>query len=77
MAEEKWTAKSLKPYIHFVIDQFGFDRIIYGGDWPNSLRASNHYKDWARAFEKITRSFSESELMKLYHENADRIYQLH
>lgn len=76
VASENWTAKSLKPYVHFAIEQFGFDRIVYGGDWPNSLRASNNYRDWARAFEKITAGFSKMELKQLYHQNADRIYRL-
>ena len=76
VAGENWSAKSLKPYVHFAIEQFGFGRIVYGGDWPNSLRASNRYRDWARAFEKITAGFSKMELNQLYHQNADRIYRL-
>jgi len=76
VAGENWTAKSLKPYVHFAIEQFGVDRMVYGGDWPNSLRASKRYRDWAKAFEKITKGFSQTELKKLYHENADRIYRL-
>lgn len=71
-----WTAEIMKPFVHGVIQTFGFDRIVYGGDWPNSLRVSDAYSDWSRAFEKLTRKFSESELNRLYHLNADRIYQL-
>lgn len=70
-----WTTEMLRPYIHYAIEQFGFDRIVYGGDWPVVLRAGS-YRDWARAFEKLTRTFSKDEQHRLYHLNADRIYQL-
>ena len=73
---DKWSVDTLKPYVFHVIEKFGFNRIIYGSDWPNSLRFSDHYMDWTRVFEKITQSFSENELEKLYHQNADRIYRL-
>ena len=29
-----WTREQLKPYIDHVIECFGFDRVMYGGDWP-------------------------------------------
>lgn len=74
-AGKGWTAEILKPYVHHVIEAFGFNRIVYGGDWPVVLRAGS-YLDWSRAFEKLTRGFSKDELHKLYHLNADRIYQL-
>lgn len=74
-AGKGWTVDMLKPYVHEVIEQFGFDRIVYGGDWPVVLRAGS-YHSWAKAFEKLTKEFSENELKKLYHLNADRIYNL-
>lgn len=74
-AGEGWTVEMLKPYVHHIIERFGFDRIVYGGDWPVVLLAGS-YLSWSRAFEKLTRSFSKHELHKLYHLNADRIYQL-
>lgn len=70
-----WTIDMLTPYVHYAIERFGFDRIVYGGDWPVVLRAGS-YLSWSRAFERLTREFSKEELQKLYHLNADRIYQL-
>ncbi len=75
-AGDEWNVATIKPCVLYIIEKFGFDRIVYGGDWPNSLRFSDHYMDWARAFEKITKGFSAGELRKLYHENADRVYRL-
>jgi len=74
-AGKGWTIDLLKPYVHHVIEQFGFDRIVYGGNWPVVLRAGS-YLSWSRAFEELTSNFSKTELRKLYHLNANRIYQL-
>ncbi|NND08310.1 MAG: amidohydrolase family protein [Saprospiraceae bacterium] len=71
-----WTADMLKPFVYEAIDSFGFDRIVYGGDWPNSLRVCESYLDWSKVFEQLTQGFSISERNRLYHLNADRIYQL-
>ena len=74
-AGSDWTIDMLHPYVHYAIERFGFDRIVYGGDWPVVLRAGSYFS-WSRAFEKLTSSFSDEELQKLYHLNADRMYQL-
>ena len=28
-----WTRQQLKPYIEYTIETFGFERVMYGGDW--------------------------------------------
>ncbi len=70
-----WSAEKIKPYILYVIEKFGMDRLVFAGDWPVVLLAGS-YESWSRAFEKITGQFSDEELHKIYHENADRIYRL-
>lgn len=70
-----WSAEKIKPYILYVIEKFGMDRLVFAGDWPVVLLAGS-YKSWSRAFEKITGQFSDEELHKIYHKNADRIYRL-
>ncbi|MBK8504824.1 MAG: amidohydrolase family protein [Saprospiraceae bacterium] len=74
-AGKDWTEQEISPYLLHCIDQFGMDRLVYGGDWPVVLLAGS-YLSWSRAFEKITGKFSENELHKIYHLNADRIYNL-
>ena len=44
---ENWTAADLQPYIEHVIECFGFDRVIYGSDWPVSTLASD-YPRWVQ-----------------------------
>ena len=74
-AGKGWKKKQIAPYIQYVIERFGMDRLVYGGDWPVVLRAGS-YQSWSRAFEKITRQYAEADLIKIYHQNADRIYRL-
>ncbi len=70
-----WSAEKIKPYILYVIEKFGMDRLVFAGDWPVVLLAGS-FESWSRTFEKITGQFSDEELHKIYHENADRIYRL-
>lgn len=72
---KEWSQEKIKPYVLYIIEQFGMDRLVYGGDWPVVLRADS-YKNWSKVFEKLTRSFSKNELNKLYHANADKVYNL-
>jgi L-fuconolactonase len=72
---EDWSAEKIKPYILYVIEKFGMDRLVFAGDWPVVLRAGS-YESWSRAFEQITGQFSDEEIHKMYHLNADRIYRL-
>ena len=37
-----WTVDDLVPYVAHVIEQFGFDRIMWGSDWPVCLLASSY-----------------------------------
>ncbi|MEM7369532.1 MAG: amidohydrolase family protein [Bacteroidota bacterium] len=74
-AGKGWTIDMLRPYVLHVIEQFGPDRLVYGGDWPVVLRAGS-YLSWSKAFEQLTRQLTKEELQKIYYENADRIYQL-
>jgi L-fuconolactonase len=72
---ENWTREDLKPYIDHVVDCFGFDRLMFGGDWPVSTLAAS-YQQWVEALDWILEGSSESDLRKLYRENAVRFYRL-
>jgi L-fuconolactonase len=70
-----WTPDALKPYIHHVIDCFGMDRVIYGGDWPVVLMASE-YTRWVAALDQIVAELSDADRKKLFRDNAIRFYRL-
>ncbi|OYX81704.1 MAG: amidohydrolase [Flavobacteriales bacterium 32-34-25] len=39
-----WTPEQIEPYIEFVLDTFGSNRILFGSDWPVCLVAGNYTK---------------------------------
>ena len=42
---DHWTEADLKPYIDTVIECFGFERLVFGGDWPVVLQAAQ-WQQW-------------------------------
>ena len=73
----KWKEQDLKPYILHIVECFGIDRLIYGGDWPVMLKASKDYKRWFDALGGILKKeFTDSELHRFYFENVEKIYKL-
>lgn len=75
LAGPDWTLEKLRPYVEFVIEEFGFDRILYGGDWPVVLQAGR-YLDWSRVFEELIKPYSKEEQYKCCIETAERIYRI-
>lgn len=72
---DSWTTEQLKPYIETTIEQFGFDRIMFGSDWPVVTLAGS-FKKWVDALIDITKHYSSPELEKLFYYNAKRVYRL-
>ncbi|MBV7328635.1 amidohydrolase family protein [Chloroflexi bacterium TSY] len=70
-----WTKEDLKPYIDHVIDCFDFDRVMYGGDWPVATQATE-YPRWVETLEWAVNDCSDTELKKLFHDNAIAFYRL-
>jgi L-fuconolactonase len=73
---EHWMKEDLKPYIDHVINCFGIDRVMFGGDWPVVTLAGN-LQDWLKSFRWALGGFSEDELRKIFHDNALRIYRIY
>jgi L-fuconolactonase len=70
-----WTREQLRPYIDHVINCFGFDRVMYGGDWPVSELAGR-YGDWLATLDWATSGCSAAEKRKLFRNTAIRAYRL-
>lgn len=70
-----WTADDLRPYVDHVLSCFGWDRVLFGSDWP-VCTLSGTYKQWVNALGSLTQNADESNRRKLFHDNAIRIYQL-
>ncbi len=70
-----WTAEDLRPYVEHVVESFGWDRVMFGSDWPVCTLAAS-YKQWVEALLSLTASAGEANQKKLFHENATRVYRL-
>jgi L-fuconolactonase len=70
-----WSYDQIAPYMSHVIDTFGFDRLMFGGDWP-VLELAATYPEWVAAVDRVTAGAAEGDLRKLYRDNAIRIYRL-
>ena len=71
----RWTPADLRPYIDHVVDCFGFDRVIFGGDWPVSTQATD-YPRWVATLDDALRGCSPDELHKFYVRNAEAFYRV-
>ncbi len=70
-----WPAARLAPLVRTVIDLFGWDRVIFAGDWPVvNLGAS--YRVWVETLKQIVRTDPPAHQAKLFRENARRFYAL-
>ena len=71
----QWTRENLKPYIDHVLECFGLDRVMFGGDWPVVIQAAE-YTRWVETLEWAVNGCSEAERIKLFHDNAIEFYRL-
>jgi L-fuconolactonase len=72
---DNWEETDVFPYIGHAIDCFGFDRVMFGGDWPVSELASS-YRRWVDVVDKVVAGASRSDRRKLYRDNAIQFYRL-
>ena len=58
-----------------MIDCFGFDRVMYGGDWPVATLATG-YPRWVQTLDDAVADASSAERRKLFRDNAIAFYRL-
>ena len=72
---EKWTREDLRPYLDHVLACFGFDRVLFGSDWPVVTLAAE-YPRWVTALDWALAGCSAVEKRKIFRDNAVRFYRL-
>ena|SRR5271165_2045575 len=72
---DTWSAGALRPWFEHVVEQFGWDRVVWGGDWP-VCTATATLAQWVEATRELTRNAGEPERAKLFKVNAERIYRV-
>ncbi len=74
-AGEKWSVEQLAPIVQHVREQFGPDRLMFGGDWPVCTKTAT-LRQWVETLRKIVHDWPVDEQRKLFHDNARRYYTL-
>ncbi|HWJ72764.1 MAG TPA: amidohydrolase family protein [Kaistia sp.] len=72
---QAWTEDELKRYVAVAIEAFGFDRVMFGGDWPVSTLALT-YRRWVEIVDAALEGTSADEQRKFWHDNAVAFYRL-
>jgi predicted TIM-barrel fold metal-dependent hydrolase len=72
---QRWTTEDLRPFVEHAIASFGWDRVLFGSDWPVCTLSAS-YQHWVQALQAITQEAGEINQTKLFYDNAIRVYRL-
>ncbi|MBI4024986.1 MAG: amidohydrolase family protein [Verrucomicrobia bacterium] len=72
---QKWTKADLKPYVDAVMECFGWERVMFGGDWPVAFQATT-YPRWVETLEWALAGASDQQLRNIFRNNAIAFYRL-
>ncbi|MBA1138812.1 amidohydrolase family protein [Mesorhizobium neociceri] len=70
-----WTVESLRPYVEHTIGFFGWDRVVWGSDWPVCTLGGG-LATWVAATHALIGGASADERTKLLSGNAKRMWKL-
>jgi L-fuconolactonase len=75
MVTREISAASMGPWIECCIGLFGWDRVVFGSNFPlDGLFGS--YEELLRVFDEVLKSARDEQLEKLFAANAERIYRV-
>jgi L-fuconolactonase len=70
-----WRFEDVEPYVARALECFGFDRAMFGGDWPVSTLATD-YVGWVDVVDRIVAGATRDERLALYRATATSFYGL-
>jgi len=70
-----WRPDDLKFYFERALECFGFNRILFGGDWPVATLATS-YERWLETVRGFFSFATENDCVKLFQTNAERTYRV-
>lgn len=70
-----WKPEDLRPFVDHVLESFGWDRVMFGSDWPVCTPAAS-YRQWVEALLSLTQAAGEANQGRLFRDNAIRAYRL-
>ena len=73
--DQGWPVEAVRPYVQFLLEEFGTSRLMWGSDWPIALLTTDYAGIYGAMREAIGPIGAEDEL-KLFHSNAVQFYEL-
>lgn len=70
-----WNDAQLAPYIDTAIQAFGYERLMFGGDWPVSTQAID-YRRWIALLQRVLAGASAADQDRFWRRNALYFYGL-
>ena len=74
-ASESWELDDLRPYVEPCLESFGWDRVVWGSDWP-VCTLNDSLSTWVAATHALLAGCSVEERENLLNRNARRIWSL-
>ncbi|RKP50182.1 amidohydrolase family protein [Pararobbsia silviterrae] len=71
-----WAPDDLRPYFEHLVACFGWDRLVWGSDWP-VCRLGGDVNAWLDATRALIADCSTDEQASLLSRNAVRLYRMH
>ena len=68
------TLNTLRPFVEHCIECFGWDRVVWGSDWP-VCNINAGIKEWVAITREIVKGEDAAHQQKLFQGNALRLYQ--
>jgi L-fuconolactonase len=72
---QRWQPADLRPYLDYGLISFGFDRVLFGSDWPVATLATTCER-WLEVVQTAVSSATETDRRQLFQANAERIYRV-
>jgi predicted TIM-barrel fold metal-dependent hydrolase len=70
-----WTDETMRPYVEHVIEAFGWDRVVWGSDFPVCTLGGS-LSTWVALTRALTDGCSADEKAKLFHRNITALWNL-
>ncbi len=69
------TLEAVRPYVEHCLECFGWDRVVWGSDWPVCTTTAD-LRTWVDVTRRLIVTADERDRRKLLHHNAARIYKV-
>lgn len=75
LSKPGWSPSDWKPYVHFMLEQFGSHRLMVGSDWPFARLNGEFDEVWLGLLE-VLGELSPSDQDNIFYLTAEKFYRL-